>query len=54
MWIVTLACSDPHCAEEREVVIADLGELDELACDCGCTLVTLSVANFEPLALAAR
>lgn len=50
MWIVELACSDPACAEENEVVITDLDELDELVCDCGCTLVTLAVANFEPLA----
>ncbi|HET9676904.1 MAG TPA: hypothetical protein VFP21_05315 [Solirubrobacterales bacterium] len=54
MWLVELACSDPNCAEEREVVVADLDELDELVCDCGCALVTLAVANFEPLVPAGR
>lgn len=54
MWIVELACSDPDCAEEREVVITDLDELDELVCDCGCCLVTIAVATFEPLVSAGR
>lgn len=54
MWIVELVCSDPACAEEREALVGDLEELDELVCDCDCTLVTLAVANFEPLELAGR
>jgi hypothetical protein len=54
MWIVEVTCSDPDCAEEREAVVADLDELDALVCDCGCTLVTLAVANFEPLVPAGR
>jgi hypothetical protein len=52
MWIVQLVCSDPGCAEERELVVTDLDEADAAVCDCGCCLVLVSVANFEPLALA--
>jgi hypothetical protein len=52
LWAVDLVCSDPACAAEREAVVADLEELDRLACECGCCLVTLSVALFEPLPLA--
>ena len=52
MLIVELVCSDPACAEEREILVADLDEADEAVCDCGCCLVVLSVANYEPLALA--
>ena len=54
MWLVELACSDPVCTEEQEIVVGDLEELDEFVCDCGCILVTLTVASFEPLALAGR
>lgn len=54
MWIVELVCSDPACTEEQEIVVSDLEELDKLVCDCGCSFVALEVANFEPLALAAR
>lgn len=53
MWIVKVVCSDPDCAEEQEVVVAELDEADAAVCDCGCCVVTLAVANFEPLALAA-
>lgn len=52
LWAVDLVCSDPACAAEREAVVADLDDLDRLACDCGCCLVTLSVALFEPATLA--
>ena len=52
MWIVEVVCSDPECAEEREVIVAELDEVDESVCDCGGCVVVLAVANFEPLALA--
>lgn len=54
MWIVQLVCSDPNCAEEQELLVSDLDEADAAICDCGCCLVFLSVANYEPLALAMR
>lgn len=50
--IVQLVCSDPTCAEEQELLVSDLDEVDAAACDCGCCLVVLSVANYEPLELA--
>jgi hypothetical protein len=52
MWIVKVVCSDPECAEEQEVIVAELDEVDATVCDCGCCVVTLSVAVFEPLELA--
>lgn len=52
MWIVKVVCSDPDCAEEQEIVVAELDEADAAVCACGCCVVTLSVANFEPVALA--
>ena len=52
MLIVQLVCSDPNCAEERELLVSDLDEVDADVCDCGCCLVVLSVENYEPLALA--
>ena len=49
MWIVKVVCSDPACAEEREIVVAELDEIEALACECDCCFVSLSVASFEPL-----
>ena len=51
MWIVKVVCSDPDCAEEQEIVVAELDEADAAVCDCGCCVVTLAVAGFEPLTL---
>lgn len=52
MWIVKVVCSDPDCAEEQEIVVAELDEADAAVCECGCCVVTLTVASFELLALA--
>lgn len=54
MWIVKVVCSDPDCAEEQEIVVAELDEADAAVCGCGCCVITLAVASFEPLALAGR
>jgi hypothetical protein len=51
MWIVKVICSDPDCAEEQEIIVAELNEADAAVCGCGCCTETLAVANFEPLAL---
>jgi hypothetical protein len=51
MWIVKVVCSDPGCAEEQEIIVAELDNADAAACDCGCCVITLAVASFEPLAL---
>jgi hypothetical protein len=47
MWIVDVACSDPECAEEREVIVADLDEVERVVCECGGCVVVIAVAGFE-------
>jgi hypothetical protein len=47
MWQVTVHCSD--CAEESEVVVADLDDVEREVCQCGYSFVVLSVASFEPV-----
>jgi hypothetical protein len=54
MWEVTVVCSDPDCAEELELWVADLDEAEAEVCSCGCCLVVLRVAGFEPLVPAGR
>src|SRR3954469_8798974 len=56
MLIASLICSDPDCAEERDVVAASLDAVDREApcCDGGCTLVVLAVSGWEPAARPAR
>ena len=44
MWIVEVVCSDPGCAETREVIVEDLDEIERVVCDCECSIVTLTVA----------
>jgi hypothetical protein len=53
MWIVEVVCSDPDCAETREVVVEDLDEIERLVCDCECCVVALTVSGFEPVYAAA-
>jgi hypothetical protein len=45
MLLVTVICSDPECAEEREVVVEDLDRIDDQICDCGHGFVVVSVAE---------
>jgi hypothetical protein len=47
MWQVAVVCSS--CAEEAEVVVDDLDDVDREACPCGYGYVVLSVASFEPV-----
>lgn len=47
MWQVSVQCSD--CAEEIEIVVEDLDDVEREACRCGCSFVVLSVATFEPV-----
>jgi hypothetical protein len=47
MWQALVVCSS--CAEEEEVVVADIDDLDREACSCGYSYVVLSVATFEPV-----
>jgi hypothetical protein len=53
VFIATLICSDERCADEHELVTGDLAALVDEACACGCTLVLLAVAEWEPAALPA-
>jgi len=46
MWIVDVICSDPECAAEHEVVVAELGDVELAVCDCGGCYVILAVAAF--------
>ena len=50
---MTVICTEAGCAEEFEVVVADLEEVDRIVCECGYCVGTVSVAAFEPLHLAA-
>jgi hypothetical protein len=46
--LATLICSDEACAAEAEVPVFRLDELDDAACECGCTFVLLAVAEWTP------
>jgi hypothetical protein len=47
MLQVTVFCSG--CAEETEIVVKDLDDVERDACPCGYSYVVLSVASFEPV-----
>ena len=47
MFQVTVVCSS--CAEESEVVVENLDDVEREVCECGYSYVVLSVATFEPL-----
>jgi hypothetical protein len=47
MLQVAVYCSG--CAEETEVVVKDLDDVEREACQCGYSFVVLSVAGFEPV-----
>jgi hypothetical protein len=49
MWQAIVVCSD--CAEEAEVLVEDLDDLEREVCACGYSVVILSVAGFEPVVL---
>lgn len=44
---VTIVCSS--CAEESEVVVESLEDVEREVCECGYSFVVLSVAEFEPV-----
>jgi hypothetical protein len=47
MFIAQLICSEPACPEMYEARAATLAELEALACDCGCGLQLVRVAEDE-------
>ncbi len=50
MWQVKIVCSS--CAEESEVLVENLEDVERQACECGYSFVVLSVAGFEPVEIA--
>jgi hypothetical protein len=50
MWQVTIVCSD--CAEETEVAVENLDDIDREVCQCGYSYVVVSVAELEPVEIA--
>ena len=49
MWQVLVVCSDSNCAEENEVVVENLDDVEREACPCGYSYVVLRVSSFEPV-----
>ncbi len=47
MFQVTVVCSS--CAEETEVVVEDLDDVEREVCECGYSYVVASVAEFDPV-----
>jgi hypothetical protein len=47
MWQVMVVCSS--CAEESEVLVEDLDDVEREVCPCGHNYVVLSVSAFEPV-----
>jgi hypothetical protein len=54
MWEVKVVCSDPDCAEEIQLWVEDIEEVDAEVCACGGCVFLVSVASFEPLVPAGR
>ncbi len=51
MWQVKVICSDPGCAEEFELWVGGLEEIDRSICACDCNVIALAIENFEPVEL---
>ena len=47
MLLVTVVCSDPECAEEREIAVADLDGIDDDICECGHGFVVVAVSELD-------
>ncbi|MFL5898147.1 MAG: hypothetical protein ACJ76D_06735 [Solirubrobacterales bacterium] len=47
MFQVLVACSS--CAEESEVLVEELDDVDREVCPCGYGYVVLTVSAFEPV-----
>jgi hypothetical protein len=54
LLLARLTCSDPECPADAEEAVETLEELEELACECGCTweLLAVSLDATEVAALA--
>ena len=47
MFVVKVACSDESCAEEFEVVVERLQDVDDVVCACDSGTVLVSVAELD-------
>jgi len=47
MLLVTVACSDPECVEEREIAVEELDGVDAYFCDCGHGFVVVAVSGLD-------
>jgi hypothetical protein len=47
MLLVTVVCSDPDCAEEREITVETLDAIDETVCDCGYGFAVVCVSELD-------
>jgi hypothetical protein len=47
MLLVAVVCSDPECAEERELAVEDLDALDATPCECGHGFVVVAVSELD-------
>ena len=47
MLVARMLCSDPQCAEEVEILVEELDELDRAWCECGYGLVVTAVSETE-------
>jgi hypothetical protein len=47
MLLVTVVCSDPECAEEREILVEDLDAIDATICDCDHGFVVVAVSEHD-------
>jgi hypothetical protein len=54
MWLIRMVCSDDDCAREVEALVAEIDEVDRIVCECGCSLVTLAVAEAVEVRLPGR
>jgi hypothetical protein len=50
MWLIQVTCSDPECAEDFEVLVDDLNDVEETVCECDACVIVLSVAHFVSVA----
>jgi hypothetical protein len=44
-----MLCSDPQCAEEVEILVEQVDELDRAGCECGYGLVVTAISQIEVL-----
>ena len=54
MFLVQIVCSDPDCAEEREIAAEDLEEAEGSVCECGHGFVVISVSELDEPARSGR